>query len=140
MFSPEMLCWFQVVSGDADLPLKGDLGERRRAEEQRQMNRKVQLEDLQGEEEDSDVVPEEDQVYRAAKEDRAARLAKKAEKYTHAVGNVPRQEEFVEGKRAINRDVGFVLSLFLRIHFSPFLLISKLIWDLFLYIFSLFAD
>ncbi|KAI6669038.1 hypothetical protein NL676_003923 [Syzygium grande] len=87
-----------VISGDDDLPKRDDIGERRRKHElQVLVGAGVKLEDDLGDEdgnleanggadsEDSESEESADEFYKQAKQQRAAKLAAKAEKYSRFV-------------------------------------------------------
>lgn len=105
------LCW-KVVSGDDDLPMRDDIGERRRKHELRVLagagiksqdgfgdevgnidadedadmeDGDADLEDGDAEMEDDDAGDSEDEYYKQVKQLRAAKLAAKAEKYSRCV-------------------------------------------------------
>ncbi|KAH7547581.1 hypothetical protein FEM48_Zijuj01G0325000 [Ziziphus jujuba var. spinosa] len=109
---PEKL---KVVSGDDDLPKKDDIGERRRKHELQVLARAgVESEDGAGYDiedaaesdgdvemdEDNETEDSEDEFYKQAKQQRAAKLAAKAEIHSRNPP-VPSLPETVDGKRLI---------------------------------------
>ncbi|XP_057957263.1 protein THALLO [Malania oleifera] len=105
----------KVVSGDDDLPKRDDVGERRRKHELRVLARagiKSEDDDVDGlgkisDDEDANTVEaseteeSEDEFYKQVKEQRAAKLAAKAEAYSRTSA-VPSLPESVDGKRQIS--------------------------------------
>ncbi|KAF5452568.1 hypothetical protein F2P56_027548 [Juglans regia] len=117
----------KVVSGDDDLPMRDDIGERRRKHELRVLagagiksqdgfgnevgnidadedadmeDGDADLEDGDAEMEDGDAGDSEDEYYKQVKQLRAAKLAAKAEKYSRTSA-VPSLPETIDGKRQI---------------------------------------
>ncbi|KAI4299967.1 hypothetical protein L6164_033388 [Bauhinia variegata] len=106
----------KVISGDDDLPKRDDIGERRRKHELRVLaGAGIKSEDYvedeisdlgtdeAAEDDDDDSAGEgsEDELYKQVKEQRAAKLAAKAEIYSRN-SSVPSLPETVEGKRVIS--------------------------------------
>ncbi|XP_061988204.1 protein THALLO isoform X2 [Rosa rugosa] len=101
----------KIVSGDDDLPQRDDIGERRRKHELRVLaGAGIRSEDDAGENdtisddgdiemEDSEAGDSEDDFYEQAKQNRAAKLAAKAD--IHSRSSVPSLPETVDGKRHI---------------------------------------
>eukprot|EP00897_Mesotaenium_endlicherianum_P005543 jgi/Mesen1/5016/ME000025S04418 len=97
-----------LMSGDADVPSKAGLGERRRAHENKLLqrgNQDVAFDDDDDDDAGGDDVgptaePEEDEFYKEAKERRSAKLAAKSAKYSRESA-VPQDEEAADGKRSI---------------------------------------
>ncbi|XVE90001.1 hypothetical protein DITRI_Ditri20bG0041500 [Diplodiscus trichospermus] len=111
----------KVVSGDDDLPKRDDIGERRRKHELRVLaGAAVKSEDDHGGEydtfEDDGGMPveengdteetedSEDEFYKQVKQQRDAKLAAKAEKYTRTLAP-PSLPETVDGKRQITHQI-----------------------------------
>ncbi|CAI5495879.1 unnamed protein product [Closterium sp. Naga37s-1] len=104
----------KVISGDADLPLKPDLGERRRAYEAGVVAKQVRkrgLEDLgfdQGDEDEGGDGEggEEDEFYAEARKMQEARRSAKAAKYSSS-GLIPEAEPSVDedGRRQITNQI-----------------------------------
>ncbi|EFJ35661.1 hypothetical protein SELMODRAFT_405212 [Selaginella moellendorffii] len=91
----------KINSGDVDLPVKEDLGERRRKREQHILNRSEPPEDGQNEEDHKQF---EDEFYKETKE---RKLAKKAAKAAEVSKNpvVKAEEETYTGKRLITEEM-----------------------------------
>ncbi|XWS58736.1 hypothetical protein CRYUN_Cryun08bG0059800 [Craigia yunnanensis] len=111
----------KVVSGDDDLPKRDDIGERRRKHELRVLaGAAVKSEDDHGGEYDTfeddggisveetgdteDTEDSEDEFYKQVKQQRAAKLAAKAEIYTRTSAP-PSLPETIDGKRQINHQI-----------------------------------
>lgn len=108
----------KLPTGDSDLPVREDIGDRRRAFEMKEINKKskrgrndVEFDDDGGMEDEErggnaegNIEPEEDEFYKEAKERRSAKLAEKAVKYSREPV-VYEEEEDLEGKRSISRDM-----------------------------------
>lgn len=99
----------KVVSGDDDLPKRDDIGERRRKHELRVLagaglNKSADEEDAYMVEDDGDGESE-DEFYKQVKNDRAAKLAAKAEIYSRTSTAPSLQETLVDGKRQINYQI-----------------------------------
>lgn len=108
----------KIISGDDDLPMRDDIGERRRKHELRILagagiNSEEDVEDsskLEGDdnavkEEDSGTEESEDDFYKQVKQQRAAKLAAKEEIYsrTSAMPSLP--ETSADGKRQITQQM-----------------------------------
>jgi U3 small nucleolar RNA-associated protein 3 len=97
----------QAVSGDADLPVREDLGERRRNYEIQQAAKASVTNDTddsdgkaEGNGQDEDKDPEEDDFYMQAKQLKEAKQAAKAAKYSRTLLS-PVEELDADGKRQI---------------------------------------
>ncbi|KAK4748943.1 hypothetical protein SAY87_015529 [Trapa incisa] len=104
----------KIISGDADLPNRDDIGERRRKHELRVLSGAGILPDNEGESRDSpqmaaDPLPvlenseseeSENEFYEHVKQQRAAKIVAKAEKYSRT-SKAPALPETVDGKRSI---------------------------------------
>lgn len=93
----------QIISGDADLPVREELGDRRRKLEIQKTNKKIAMHDSDDHESNgraSSIEPEEDEFYKQAKLLKEAKQAAKDSKYSRTL-LVPVEEEDAEGKRSI---------------------------------------
>lgn len=73
----------QISTGDADLPFRDDLGDRRRKHEIQMSNKAVDMqEDDKEEEDDTKPEPEEDEFYKQARLLKEAKKAAKLAKYS----------------------------------------------------------
>ncbi|CAK9873637.1 unnamed protein product [Sphagnum jensenii] len=97
----------KAVSGDADLPVREDLGERRRNYEIQQAAKASVINDTddsdgkaEGNGQDEDKDPEEDDFYMQAKQLKEAKQAAKAAKYSRTLLS-PVEELDADGKRQI---------------------------------------
>ncbi|XP_050376984.1 protein THALLO [Argentina anserina] len=94
----------KIISGDDDLPQRDDLGERRRKHELRVLaGAGIQSEDNAGDSEmegSEEAQDSEDDFYEQAKQNRAAKLAAKADMHSRP-SSVPSLPETVDGKRHI---------------------------------------
>ncbi|TXG72718.1 hypothetical protein EZV62_001297 [Acer yangbiense] len=108
----------KVISGDDDLPRRDDIGERRRKHELRVLagagiksedddagdELGTPISDEDGDMEDGDTGESEDEFYKQVKQQRAAKLAAKAEIYTRTSA-IPSLPESVDGKRQISYQI-----------------------------------
>ncbi|KAI9194495.1 hypothetical protein LWI28_006527 [Acer negundo] len=108
----------KVISGDDDLPKRDDIGERRRKHELRVLagagiksedndagdELGTPISDEDGDMEDGDTGESEDEFYKQVKQQRAAKLAAKAEIYTRTSA-IPSLPESVDGKRQISYQI-----------------------------------
>ncbi|KAK3221074.1 hypothetical protein Dsin_015044 [Dipteronia sinensis] len=110
----------KVISGDDDLPKRDDIGERRRKHELRVLagagikskdddddagdELGTPNNDEDGDMEEGDTGESEDEFYKQVKQQRAAKLAAKAEIYTRTSA-IPSLPESVDGKRLISYQI-----------------------------------
>lgn len=82
------LLYVQIISGDADLPVREELGDRRRKLEIQKTNKKIAMHDSDDHESNgraSSIEPEEDEFYKQAKLLKEAKQAAKDSKYSRSV-------------------------------------------------------
>ncbi|KAL2629616.1 hypothetical protein R1flu_014302 [Riccia fluitans] len=90
----------KVLSGDADLPVREELGERRRKLEMSKPSKFDDSEDGGSDDNQQDFEPEEDEFYMEAKQMKEAKKAAKLAKYSRET-SAPSVEEDADGKRNI---------------------------------------
>ncbi|CAN6482005.1 unnamed protein product [Victoria cruziana] len=90
----------KLVSGDSDLPMREDIGERRRKHDLQSLSnpREDLVEDVGDDTNASDF---EDDFYKEVKQSRAAKIAAKSEAYTRSNTVLPSPEPEANGKRQI---------------------------------------
>lgn len=76
----------QIISGDSDLPVREDLGDRRRNHDIQKSNKALAMDDNEGSDGGAErVEPEEDEFYKQARLLKEAKQAAKAAKYSRLV-------------------------------------------------------